>query len=147
MFSFLPFQIYVKNNSYNYFELRYKFNHNIRNFSYPEKLLKKRYKFYWLDFAEHKSSLTWFEPLKIDLNTNSIYLDIKSKFVIKKRLDSLEMKHLSIFLLSSYEQYQLFQILKLKIQSDEIKNKVKEFCDEKNYPFLFEKGISKIISF
>lgn len=73
------------------FQLRYEFKTNLLNFGYPEKLAKNKYKNYWIEFQKANSNLSWFEPIKIDLTTDFIILDIKEKYIDKIPLNEISI--------------------------------------------------------
>ncbi|ATQ35529.1 hypothetical protein CG007_01950 [Mesoplasma entomophilum] len=129
------------------FEMRYEFKTTIDDFKYPKKLPKNKYKNYWKEFQDINSNLNWFEPIKIQLNTDYIILDIKENYVEKINYTNLKINDLLVFNLSHVENTELFLILNQSKPSSIIESEVKSFCESKNDKFLYEKGIIKLITF
>ncbi|AGY41459.1 unknown transmembrane protein [Mesoplasma florum W37] len=129
------------------FQIRYELITNIENFTYPKKLPKNNYKNYWHEFQNVNSNLSWFEPIKINLKQDKIVLDIKDQYIQKINYLDIKMSDILVFNLSSSDSIELFLIIDQAKPSSVIESEVKAFCESKNEQFLFEKGLSKLITF
>ncbi|ATZ18056.1 hypothetical protein [Mesoplasma melaleucae] len=96
------------------------------------KITKNKYKNYWIEFQDQNSNLSWFEPIKIDLISDFITLDIKEKYVVKITLDDLKINDLQSLKLKADDTKELFIILKQSKPVSLIKKEVELFCESKN---------------